>query len=307
MKIKKQDSLICITFKKNKRFLNVINEHLFRIFYAQNDTSLFDMNENVQTCDISIKKNKILINDYEFIFDNSLRLLIKKNEEIIFEEYEENYQAIKEEKIQKTNINIKLYDKSYVYGLGDKAKFLNHKGYEFISYNTDDPTPQNEQYKSLYKSINYLLVNHHNNKYFGIFYPSTFKTYFNIAKDKFDLLNISSLRGENDYFLILGDDPDSITKNYVSLIGMPVMPTLKMLGNQQSRWSYYSSEEVKEIAAASEVIVNSINNISVVAEETMAITEECSSISNNFKEKAEMAFKLTEELKETTESVKNLY
>ena len=39
----------------------------------------------------------------------------------------------------------------------------------------------------------------------------------------------------------------------------------------------------------------------------MAITEECSSISNNFKEKAEMAFKLTEELKETTESVKNLY
>ena len=248
MNIKRQDNLIIISSRKNKRFLNIINENLFRIFYVKNDTSLFDINEKIQPCDISIQRNKILINDYEFIFDKTLRLIIKKNEEIIFEEYEENYQAIKEQKIQKTNINIKLYDKSYVYGLGDKTKFLNHKGYEFISYNTDDPTPQNEQYKSLYKSINYLLVNHHNNKYFGIFYPSTFKTFFNIAKDKFDLLSISSLRGQNDYFLILGDNPEIITKKYVSLVGMPVMPTLKMLGNQQSRWSYYSAKEVKEIA-----------------------------------------------------------
>ncbi|MGM9858492.1 MAG: TIM-barrel domain-containing protein [Bacilli bacterium] len=150
--------------------------------------------------------------------------------------------------MQKTNINIKLYDKSYVYGLGDKAKFLNHMGYEFISYNTDDPTPQNEQYKSLYKSINYLLINHNTTKYYGIFYPSTFKTYFNIAKDKFDLLNISSLKGENDFFLILGNDPNSITRSYSSLVGRPIMPTLKMLGNQQSRWSYYDENEVREIA-----------------------------------------------------------
>ena len=50
-------------------------------------------------------------------------------------------------------------------------------------------------------------------------------------------MSISSLRGENDYFLILGDNPEIITKKYVSLVGMPIMPTLKMLGN------YYRFEE----------------------------------------------------------------
>ncbi|MGN1295753.1 MAG: TIM-barrel domain-containing protein, partial [Bacilli bacterium] len=249
MIIEQNGNLFCIKNKIYKRYIEIINENVFRIFLKKNDTSLFEINDSAKLCSSLLKKDAILINDYEFSFSSSLKISIKKNNEIVFEEYEEDYVACKEEKKQKTNINIKLDEDAYVYGLGDKAKFLNHKGYEFISYNTDDPTAHNEQYKSLYKSINYLLVNHHNDKYFAIFYPSTFKAYFNIGKDKNDLLNISSYKGENDFFLILGADPSSITSSYASLIGNPIMATLKMLGNQQSRWSYMSEEEVKEVVS----------------------------------------------------------
>lgn len=248
MIIEQKENLFCIKNNREKRFLKIINENVFRIFYKENDTSLFEINESITKSSFLLKKDIIYINDYEISFSSSLKIKIKKNNEIIFEEYDEDYVASKEDRIQKTNINIKLDQDSYVYGLGDKAKFLNHKGYEYISYNTDDPTAQNEQYKSLYKSINYLLVNHHNNKYFGLFYPSTFKTYFNIGKDKSDLLNISSLKGEHDYFLILGGNPSAITSSYAVIVGMPIMATLKMLGNQQSRWSYMNEKEVEEIS-----------------------------------------------------------
>ncbi|MGM9858493.1 MAG: hypothetical protein ACI311_04495 [Bacilli bacterium] len=97
MKIKSQDNLIIINNRKNKRFLKIINENLFRIFYVQNDTSLVELNEDIQFCSISVKRNEIYINDYEFIFDNFLRLIVKKNDEIIFEEYEDSYTAIKED------------------------------------------------------------------------------------------------------------------------------------------------------------------------------------------------------------------
>ena len=63
MNIKRQDNLIIISSRKNKRFLEIINENLFRIFYVKNDISLFDINEKIQPCAISIQRNKILIND----------------------------------------------------------------------------------------------------------------------------------------------------------------------------------------------------------------------------------------------------
>ena len=55
------------------------------------------------------------------------------------------------------------------------------------------------------------------------------------------------------------------------------------------------------------MIVEAIDNLSATSEETMAATEECLAISNNFKDKAKEAFKLTNELKENTENVKELY
>ena len=67
------------------------------------------------------------------------------------------------------------------------------------------------------------------------------------------------------------------------------------------------NEEVKNILDSNETIVRGINDISSVAEETMAMTEECSNIAAKFRDLSQDAFNITNELKATTESVKKIY
>lgn len=66
-------------------------------------------------------------------------------------------------------------------------------------------------------------------------------------------------------------------------------------------------EEVENILQSNGTIVKGINEISAVAEETIAMTEECSSIAVKFRELSLDASNLTNELKATTESVKRIY
>lgn len=147
----------------------------------------------------------------------------------------------------RTQINIKLADGDCVYGLGDKAAGVDRRGYEYVQWNTDDPSQHNENYKSLYKSINFVLVAGENG-FYGVFYPDTHKCAFNIGAYKPDLMFIGSEKGRLDYYVILGDTPRAIVREYTRLVGRPALVRLKMLGNQQSRWSYGSQEEVERIA-----------------------------------------------------------
>lgn len=67
------------------------------------------------------------------------------------------------------------------------------------------------------------------------------------------------------------------------------------------------NEEVNKLLDSNETIVRGINDISSVAEETMAMTEECSNIAIKFREISKDAFNLTNELKLTTESINKIY
>lgn len=47
----------------------------------------------------------------------------------------------------------KLGKDDAIYGLGDKPGCLNKRGYSYVNWNTDDPAPHVDSFKSLYKSI----------------------------------------------------------------------------------------------------------------------------------------------------------
>ena len=49
--------------------------------------------------------------------------------------------------------------------------------------------------------------------------------------------------------MILGPTPADVLERYTALTGRTPMPPLWALGNQQSRWSYMSAEEVLSVAA----------------------------------------------------------
>lgn len=270
LSVKTTGQTICITNQSDEKNIEIINHHLLRVYKKKNSEELVKLHyaENKETIEITTEKNEkgilISFDEYQAFVDENLNISIKKCGQPYFEEYTGDAAIYVEEKEFslaaleghkheealaefKTQINITLFDKEdKIYGLGDKAAQLNKRDYEYISWNTDDPSQHNETYKSLYKSINYLLVNHHKDKYYGLFYPSSYKCIFNIGRYSDKFMYIGSEKGEYDYFILLGNTPLEITTTYAALVGHTLFTPRKMLGYHQSRWSY-NAQEMEEI------------------------------------------------------------
>lgn len=229
------------------KIVEIINPNLISVYKKKNSNRLVKLNENYQEIEVNVDENSYSYNDIDLSFDKNNNLTIKKANQCYFKEIDNDIAySLDEDESPKTQIKIDIDPKTYIYGLGDKAAFLNRYGYQYVSWNTDDPSQHNETYRSLYKSINFLLVNR-DSFYYGVFYPSSFKTIFDLGKKNCDVLGIVSSQGEYDYFVIIGNSPLEIIKTYSSLVGRTLLTRLKMLGNQQSRWSYCSADEVRSI------------------------------------------------------------
>ena len=257
-----------------EKHIEWIHGGLLRIYKKKNSEELVKLNYRKETVVTAVKKlgdNLIVqFENCELLVDESLTLRLMRNGQPYFEEYNEedatvyqvdgNFDLAKLEghKTAETladfraQMNFRLFDdEDKIYGLGDKAAHLNRRDFEYISWNTDDPTQHNETYKSLYKSITYLMVNHHKTSYYGIFYPSSYKCCINLGKYNKKFIYIGTEKGEYDYFLFLGDTPAELTKNYTELVGRSLFTPMKFLGYHASRWSY-SEAEMKELVRISE-------------------------------------------------------
>ena len=231
----------------NNKSVEIINNSLIRVFKEKNSNKLVKLSLEYLDVDATITENKIDFNNYSLRIEDDKCLSVYKNDKLIFNEIcNENEVSYEDEGDVKTRIKFEITNKAFIYGLGDKAAFLNRRGYQYVSWNTDDPTAHNETYRSLYKSINFMIINDRDN-YIGIFYPSSYKTIFDLGKSFSNEINIVSQKGNDDYFLILGENPLEIIKAYSLIVGRTFLPRLKMLGNQQSRWSYATEDDFRYI------------------------------------------------------------
>ncbi len=231
--------------KKNQLIYKVDNKDIYIEFFKkniihvylseENKTDLIEINRLIDDS-FSIKgiKNEFDYLDYHIVFDNGDLIIQNKNVNLVKISF-------------KNNDTILTFVNDYkVFGLGDKMSYLDKKGYEYRSWCTDDPSHQDEQYKSLYKSVNYLLFNT-NKKYFSFFFPSTYPYNYNLGKKYSDKVIITNENVNQDFYLFLGDDIKEITSNYSSFVGYPYFIRYKMLGYNQSRWTYKSQEEVYQL------------------------------------------------------------
>ena len=85
----------------------------------------------------------------------------------------------------------------------------------------------------------------------GVFFDSTHRVEIDLAKEDPSRVTFSAAGGDLVYYVILGPTPADVLERYTALTGRTPMPPLWALGNQQSRWSYMSADEVREIAAGS--------------------------------------------------------
>lgn len=133
------------------------------------------------------------------------------------------------------------------YGLGDKTGYLNKKGYYYEMWNTDNPSPHVESFKSLYKSIPFFITLRQNISC-GIFFDNTFKTYFDMGKENSSYYYFASNDGILNYYFIYGPKMEDVIRRYTYMTGRTPLPQMWTLGYQQSRWSYYPESRVMEIA-----------------------------------------------------------
>jgi len=133
-----------------------------------------------------------------------------------------------------------------VYGLGDKTGFLNKRHYAYENWNTDDPKPHCDNYRSLYKSIPFFIVAT-SNGFCGILADNTYRTRFDFGKECSEYLYWSHADGALDYYMIPGKDLKQVLKGYYALTGRNELQQKWVYGFHQSRWSYESQDEILKL------------------------------------------------------------
>lgn len=81
----------------------------------------------------------------------------------------------------KVNLSLSLDEADCIYGLGDKTGVLNKREYEYEMWNSDIPAPHEDNFKSLYKSVPFMIVLKENAVY-GVFFDNHGKSAFNLGK-----------------------------------------------------------------------------------------------------------------------------
>ncbi|RPD96644.1 DUF4968 domain-containing protein [Aureibaculum marinum] len=186
----------------------------------------------------SIKKENAKVS----IFDAKDKSLINQDE--IGFHWEESYQhggnIVKMSKVSRKG-------ESY-YGLGDKPTHLNLKGKRFQNWVTDSYAYGKDS-DPIYKAIPFF-TGLHEGKSYGIFFDNTFRTYFDFAHERKDVMSFWAQGGEMNYYFMYGPEMSKVIANYTDLTGKPhQMPPLWSLGFQQCKWSYYPESKVKEITS----------------------------------------------------------
>lgn len=145
------------------------------------------------------------------------------------------------------NIVKSLEKDEMLFGLGDKAGFMDRRGYEYTMWNTDTSDIHNEQMPTIYKSIPFYISKKRHGAVYGIFFDNTCKSVFNMGKDSPDYLWYGVDGGNLDYYFMAGDTIEGTLGLFTYLTGTTPLPQRWTLGYQQSRWGYVDEADVRYI------------------------------------------------------------
>ena len=135
----------------------------------------------------------------------------------------------------------------HIFGMGDKTGLLDRRGFTFTNWNTDafGFAPSSDP---IYKSIPFYIGVGGDGLSYGLFLDNTWRSTFDFGHAREGTIEISSVDGPIDYYLIAGPTVPEVVRRYTDLTGKAPLAPQWALGYQQSRWGYSSDQEVREIA-----------------------------------------------------------
>lgn len=142
------------------------------------------------------------------------------------------------------SIVCKLREKDIVYGLGQTVRGLNKRGYLYESKCSDEPSHWEDR-TALYGAHNFFMIS--GEEVVGFFVDTPSIVSFDIGFTKLDELRIQFTYPDYDFYVITGKDENEVVKQFRELIGKSYLPPKWAFGYGQSRWSYNTADEVREV------------------------------------------------------------
>ncbi|MBB5718661.1 alpha-glucosidase [Stakelama sediminis] len=142
-----------------------------------------------------------------------------------------------------------LPDGEHIYGMGDKTGgTLDRRSHSYVDWNTDSYGFDSST-DPIYKSIPFFIGTGGAGGSYGVFLDNTRRSWFDFGHKSRKVLTFGAPDGPIDYYVIAGPTTRDVVRRYTDLTGKAPLTPLWALGYQQSRWSYMSAKEVRDIAA----------------------------------------------------------
>jgi alpha-glucosidase len=132
------------------------------------------------------------------------------------------------------------------FACGERTAGLEKTGTRQVFWNVDPPAGHTASFNNLYTSIPFVLCLHQGRAH-GVFYDHPGRIELDLAKADPSRVVVEAA-DDLAVYVLLGPTPADVLDRYTALTGRTPMPPLWALGNQQSRWSYMSADEVRSVA-----------------------------------------------------------
>ncbi len=139
-----------------------------------------------------------------------------------------------------------MQEQDRFYGFGEKTGFLDKRGESYTMWNSDVFAPHNPETDPLYQSIPYFM-SLRDGRAHGIFFDNSYKSTFDM-KTETDHYSFRAEGGQLDYYVFIGPSPKDVIEQYTHITGRMPLPPKWSIGYHQSRYSYQSEQEVREVA-----------------------------------------------------------
>lgn len=210
--------------------------------------SSFAVVKKRENCEVTVKE----IENEIHILSGKLKVVINRNP-MLLSFFDTTGRLLVSEKgfgmgfnEKKEVICYKQMDKAdHYYGFGEKTSFLDKRGEKMTMWNSDVFAPHNPEIDSLYQSIPYFMTIREGSAY-GIFFDNTFKSVFDMKSSE-EVYSFYAEGGQLDYYVFAGPTPKAVLEQYTDITGKMPIPPKWSLGYHQSRYSYETEEEVREL------------------------------------------------------------
>jgi len=135
----------------------------------------------------------------------------------------------------------------HYFGCGERTGELDKTGSQQLFWNVDPPRGHTALQNNLYASVPFTLVLSESQAW-GLFLDSTTRVEFDLAHDDPHRAWFGAGSGDLVYYVFCGPTPREVLARYTDLTGHTPLPPLWALGNGQSRFSYETADEVRQIA-----------------------------------------------------------